>query len=401
MDTFFYSPHSCTKTFQIKQSSTGAIGSKIYPGALKLCSYLPSTLDKEGEDEAIYTQDDSVSNDSNSSSILTKVLSELIHKDCLILELGAGVCALPTLQLVLAGRQVIATDLSDMLPMLRSNLETNFPSLCSGSVFPLAWGNEADVKSLRSSLSKFPNVILGADVIYHDYLIEPFFNTLLWLTDSDDSISECTLAPVVVLCYVHRFKRAKRFLKLAKKNFEIEIYPTGKVVDYDVLTWSLPKVAAVSRKEEVKEMIFTPQSADYDHFIDKLADLDIEDLHLHLTTGLDSEKNSRSLNEDDARSSIDPIEKKNLASQNHHIDSDSEDEWEDNDGYKSRLLNSTISGIIENNNSTEINQGKSLEMNRDQKTHYAASKLGFCIHDPLDSFIYILRRKSSSHIQST
>jgi len=400
MDTFFYSPHSSTKTFQIKQSSTGAIGSKIYPGALKLCSYLPSTLDKEGEDEAIYTQDDSVSNDSNSSSILTKVLSELIHKDCLILELGAGVCALPTLQLVLAGRQVIATDLSDMLPLLRSNLETNIPSQCSGSVFPLAWGIEADVKSLRSSLSKFPNVILGADVIYHDHLIEPFFNTLLWLTDIDDSVSECTLPPVVVLCYVHRFKRAKRFLKLAKKNFEIEIYPTGKVVDYDVLTWSLPKVAAVSRKEEVKEMIFTPQSADYDHFIDKLADLDIEDLHLHLTTGLDSEKNSRSLNEDDARSSIDPIEKKNLASQNHHIDSDSEDEWEDNDGYKSRLLNSTVSGIIENNNSTEIYQDKSLEMNRDQKAHYAASQLGFCIHDPLESFIYILRRKSSSHIQS-
>jgi hypothetical protein len=382
MDTFLFSPRSSTKSFQIHQSSTGAIGSKIYPGALKLCSYLPSTLDKEGEDEATHTN---VSND----SILTKVLSELIHKDCLVLELGAGVCALPTLQLVLAGRQVIATDLSDMLPLLRSNLETNFPSLCSGSVFPLAWGNEADVKSLRSSLSKFPNVILGADVIYHDYLIEPFFNTLLWLTETDDSISECTLAPVVVLCYVHRFKRAKRFLKLAKKNFEIEIYPTGKVVDYDVLTWSLPKVAAVSRKEEVKEMIFTPQSADYDHFIDELADLDIEDLHL-----------SGSFNKDDTKTSIDIIEKKNQASQNHHIDSDSEDEWEDNDGYKSRLLNSTISGIIENNNSTEINQGKSLEMNRDQKTHYAASKLGFCIHDPLDSFIYILRRKSSSHIQS-
>jgi hypothetical protein len=382
MDTFLFSPRSSTKTFQIHQSSTGAIGSKIYPGALKLCSYLPSTLDKEEEDEATHTN---VSND----SILTKVLSELIHKDCLVLELGAGVCALPTLQLVLAGRQVIATDLSDMLPMLRSNLETNFPSLCSGSVFPLAWGNEADVKSLRSSLSKFPNVILGADVIYHDYLIEPFFNTLLWLTETDDSISERTLAPVVVLCYVHRFKRAKRFLKLAKKNFEIEIYPTGKVVDYDVLTWSLPKVAAVSRKEEVKEMIFTPQSADYDHFIDELADLDIEDLHL-----------SGSFNKDDTKTSIDIIEKKNQASQNHHIDSDSEDEWEDNDGYKSRLLNSTISGIIENNNSTEINQGKSLEMNRDKKTHYAASKLGFCIHDPLDSFIYILRRKSSSHIQS-
>jgi len=395
MESFLFSPRSSTLTFQINQSSTGAIGSKIYPGALKLCSYLP-TLDKEG-DEATYTQDYHVSNDStsNSSSILTKVLAELIHKECLVLELGAGVCALPTLQLVLAGRHVVATDLSDMLPLLKSNLDTNIPSLRSGSVFPLAWGIEADVKSLRSSLAtKFPNVILGADVIYHDHLIEPFLNTLLWLTEIDsESSSGCTLPPVVVISYVHRFKRAKRFLKLAKKNFEIDIYPTGKVVDYDVLTWSLPKVAAVSKKEEVKKMIFTPQSADYDHFIDALASVDFDELHV-MTTRLEP-KLSLPLNkdDDDSETLIKIIEKKKPISQSHHIDSDSEDEWEDSDGYKSRLLNATISGIIEQNNSTEINQGISLEMNRDQKAHYAASKLGFCIHDPLESFIYILKRK--------
>lgn len=396
MESFLFQP-TLGLSLQICQSSTGAIGSKIYPGALKLCSYLPNA---NGNEEGKATPKE-LDEEAEKDSILTKVLAELIHKDCLVLELGAGVCALPTLQLALAKRQVIATDLPEMLPLLGSNLESNFPSLPRlASTFPLAWGVESDVAALRSSLTRFPDVILGADVVYHDHLIEPLLNTLKWLTNRDDTTGRDP--PVIVISYVQRFKKAKRFLKLAKKSFDVTIYSTGHVVDYDVLTWSLPKVIAMSKGEagpgETEQpMVFTPQSAEYNKFIDALTLID----HKTLSEKVNEEE------EEVSASCYDSIkmgeissssEKREIASNpSHHIDSDSGDEWEDNDGFKRRMLNTTVSGILDNHDHRKfLDHDDPQSMSRDQKAQYAASKLGFCIHDPLESFVWILKRKTHS-----
>jgi len=396
MESFLFQPVE-GRLLQICQSSTGAIGSKIYPGALKLCSYLPNA---NGNEEGKATSKE-LDEEAEKDSILTKVLAELIHKDCLVLELGAGVCALPTLQLALAKRQVIATDLPEMLPLLGSNLESNFPSLPRlASTFPLAWGVESDVAALRSSLTRFPDVILGADVVYHDHLIEPLLNTLKWLTKRDDTTG-CD-PPVIVISYVQRFKKAKRFLKLAKKSFDVTIYSTGHVVDYDVLTWSLPKVIAMSKGEAGPEeteqpMIFTPQSAEYNKFIDALTLID----HKTLSEKVKEEKEvvSASFRDSIKMGEISSSSEKGeiVSNPSHHIDSDSGDEWEDNDGFKRRMLNTTVSGIMDNHDHRKfLDHDDPQSMSRDQKAQYAASKLGFCIHDPLESFVWILKRKTHS-----
>lgn len=396
MDTFLFKPALEGRLLQICQSSTGAIGSKIYPGALKLCSFLPNANGNEEEKATPKELDEEVEKDSTSStSILTKVLAELIYKDCLVLELGAGVCALPTLQLALAKRQVIATDLPEMLPLLGSNLESNFPSLPRlASTFPLAWGVESDVAALRSSLTRFPDVILGADVVYHDHLIEPLLSTLKWLTNGDDTTGRDP--PVIVISYVQRFKKAKRFLKLARKSFDVTIYSTGHVVDYDVLTWSLPKVVAMSKGEGVpgeteQPMIFTPQSAEYNKFIDALTLIDHKSLSEQEHEVSASFRDSIKTGEKSSSSEKGEI----VSNPSHHIDSDSGDEWEDNDGYKRRMLNTTVSGIMDNHGHRKfLDHDDPQSMSRDQKAQYAASKLGFCIHDPLESFVWILKRKT-------
>jgi hypothetical protein len=408
LESFSFKPtHSNERCLQICQSSTGAIGSKIYPGALKLCSYLPNgSMENK---EALISKDGSTfgNNDgSGSSSILSKVLSELIHKDCLVLELGAGVCALPTLQLSLAERHVIATDLPEMLPLLQLNIESNFPSLPRlASTFPLTWGVESDVTALRSSLTRYPDVIIGADVVYHEHLIDPLLNTLKWLTErnKDDQIGRDP--PVVVITYVQRFKRAKKFLKLAKKFFEVTIYSTGYVVDYDVLTWTLPKLVAMSarrkgkgEKEKEQPMIFTPESAEYTKFIDALASLD----HKSLCENSAEEKNSSiEMIKRDETSSADTVENGGEKGANvsnshhhHHIDSDSEDEWVDNEGYKRRMLNTAVSGIIEHTNEINSDQVTFQSMSREEKAQFAASRLDFCLHEQLESFVWIMRRKS-------
>jgi hypothetical protein len=86
-----------------------------------------------------------------------------------------------------------------------------------------------------------------------------------------------------------------------------------------------------------------------------------------------------------------------VSNPSHHIDSDSGDEWEDNDGFKRRMLNTTVSGILDNHDHRKfLDHDDPQSMSRDQKAQYAASKLGFCIHDPLESFVWILKRKTHS-----
>lgn len=274
MESFVYSDPVIFRPLEIIQDSQREIGFKVYPGALQLCHYLRENP---------------------------------LPTNSLVLELGSGVCALPSLHLAHAGCRAVATDMPGLVDMVSDNLSRNVdPAVASGSasVVPLTWGLEGNVDQVFVSLAAMcqqaragtgdgtaapapsatsvaaegceigsatlqqqrlhllvrrPDVIIGADIVYHEPLIQPLLQTLLALTNplpaslelsspstsaAVDDAYQSRQPPLVILSYVQRFKRAKQFFKLAKKHFEaVKQVHTGPVCDYDALTWTLPVAA--------------------------------------------------------------------------------------------------------------------------------------------------------------
>lgn len=249
------------RPIEIEQEAGRDIGFKLYPGALLLARYIEET---------------------SSSSALFKTVGA-------VLELGAGICALPGLMLSSRGARVVATDIPEVVSRLASNMDASVD--CAGAghggsirAAPLYWGRgvpgEHSCQAVLSAIaapavsdgvalpttpvSRHLDLILGADIVYHEHLIEPLLHTLIDLTEPITSSSlaipgagaaaGCAPAlaaaeskpPVVILSYVQRFKRAKAFFKLAAQHFEVQAIPTRDVVDYEVLTWTLPRLLAIT-----------------------------------------------------------------------------------------------------------------------------------------------------------
>ena len=233
--------------FSIAQDAAGAIGSKLYPGALLLCQYLAHSP---------------------------------LPRGSAVLELGAGACGLPALWLSRCGCRVLATDVPAVLALLDANLAANGGGGGGGSggesdggslqCAPLQWGTEgaggvAGVGALLQGLGQRLDYIVAADVVYHDEFIAPLLAALLQLTEPPAPAEGAGAAPAaapwapptIILSYVQRFKRARRFFKLAAAHFEVQVLAGagrdralpaapggGLCVDYDTLTWALPKVLA-------------------------------------------------------------------------------------------------------------------------------------------------------------
>ena len=87
----------------IRQRPSQGLASIIYPGALYLCGYLEEHWD---------------------------ILSLTGHT---VLELGAGVCGLPSLVLAQRGAHCIVTDLMEVLPDLQVNINANAPAAQAGT----------------------------------------------------------------------------------------------------------------------------------------------------------------------------------------------------------------------------------------------------------------------------
>jgi hypothetical protein len=203
---------------QIAQEVTGKIGFKIYPGALELARYLETNP---------------------------------LPRGSTVLELGAGVCALPGIVCAHTGSHVVSTDVPEIVPLLAENIQRNTaslaraPALAAGpeasgsggscSAAALTWGEASHIPpvverihSLRASSSSDTSIcaldyIIAADVVYHEPLIQPFLDALVALTDPLTWTSNGSGgSPVILLAYVQRFKRAKQFFKLAKRYFDIE-----------------------------------------------------------------------------------------------------------------------------------------------------------------------------------
>lgn len=228
MQAFTFASPLLSRDLHVQQKAAGVIGFKVYPGALVLAQYLERAA--AGTSSTQETPGLAAANAALNGNV--------------VIELGSGVCGLPSLVLggyssAPAERRVIATDVPVMLPLLHENV------VAAGSasvvdVAPLTWGAANDVPALVTKLRSEgrgpPSAIVGADIVYHDPLIDPLLDALRRLTDPG-TWGDSSPPPPVLMAYVQRFKRAKAFFKKAKKWFDVQCIPMGPVVDYDALTW--------------------------------------------------------------------------------------------------------------------------------------------------------------------
>lgn len=153
-----------------------------------------------------------------------------------------------------------------MLPQLAANISANASVLGSGrssdvhevQVWPLSWGEpESASEVIRSCDEAFNDggrftrrcdLIVAADVVYHEHLIDPLISSLASLTAPGSGLvtvahgtDGAPRAPPILISYVQRFKRAKRFFTKARKWFTVEEVHVDPVVDYDVLNWNRGK----------------------------------------------------------------------------------------------------------------------------------------------------------------
>lgn len=282
MESFKYSLANGSE-LNFRQSSTGSIGAKVYPGSLLMGALIEQNLTP-------------------------------LH--AVAIELGCGACPIPTLLAARQGVNAVATDLEAMLGLCRSNISANehiVPAESAGAprqgatdrpsesvparAAVLPWGDLAAASALRESLGASSiGMIVGADVVYHDHLLLPLLETLADLTDPPaGEQKEQYVPPPVVLTYVQRFKRAKAFFKMAQRGvhrpaqahgvgrdargaatggvkgpkqvarFEVEQVLLGYVVDYDTLSWVLPMASGLGGGESGKKAHasggYTPQAA--------------------------------------------------------------------------------------------------------------------------------------------
>jgi hypothetical protein len=126
-----------------------------------------------------------------------------------------------------------------VLPELHTNVMTNTQNHADRChVLPLRWGEPAHLDALFAHVESKgitpPHLIVCAEVVYWEALIDPLLETLAAVT--------ARWRVPVLMAYVQRFKRAKRFFKKARKYFNVRQLRAVDVVDYEALTWG-PKGA--------------------------------------------------------------------------------------------------------------------------------------------------------------
>jgi len=107
-----------------------------------------------------------------------------------VIELGAG-CGLAGFGMALLGCDVLATDQTEVLPLLMRNVERNTVrikqanaenpySVSFGSiqVAELDWGNQHHIAAVDPPF----DYIIGTDIVYVEHLLEPLLKTILSLS---------------------------------------------------------------------------------------------------------------------------------------------------------------------------------------------------------------------------
>ncbi|XP_067310614.1 protein-lysine methyltransferase METTL21D [Pseudorasbora parva] len=136
-----------------------------------------------------------------------------------VIELGAGT-GLVGLVAATLGANVTVTDLEDLQPLLKLNIEKNQHLIHTGSITAkvLKWGG-----SVKDFLPH-PHYILMADCIYYEQSVEPLVETLKLLAGPETCI---------ICCYEQRTvgvnpEIEKRFFKLLLQEFQSEEIPSEK-----------------------------------------------------------------------------------------------------------------------------------------------------------------------------
>ncbi|XP_068660774.1 uncharacterized protein [Aristolochia californica] len=147
-------------------------------------------------------------------SPLFPILSSISTRPIRILELGsgtglAGIAAAATLE-----ADVILSDLPHVLPNLLFNAEANAGVVSANKgaikVQSIRWGEPEDVASLDNF-----DLLIAADVVYHDHLFEPLLQTLSCLLLRGGSSGSFLMA------HLRRWKKDSVFFKKARKLFHI------------------------------------------------------------------------------------------------------------------------------------------------------------------------------------
>ncbi|CAM4643727.1 unnamed protein product [Leuciscus chuanchicus] len=136
-----------------------------------------------------------------------------------IIELGAGT-GLVGLVASTLGANVTVTDLEELLPLLKLNIEKNQQLICTGSITAkvLKWGGSVE------DFLPYPHYILMADCIYYEQSVEPLVETLKLLAGPETCI---------ICCYEQRTvgvnpEIEKRFFELLLQEFQSEEIPPEK-----------------------------------------------------------------------------------------------------------------------------------------------------------------------------
>lgn len=129
--------------------------------------------------------------------------------------------------MALLGCDVISTDQTEVLPLLKRNIERNISrisqpnpdsdSFGSIRVAELNWGDADHVRACNPPF----DYIIGTDVVYADHLLEPLLQTILSLSGSRTT---------VLLGYELRSTDVHdQMLKLWRRNFEFKSIPKSKM----------------------------------------------------------------------------------------------------------------------------------------------------------------------------
>ncbi|KAF3323146.1 protein N-lysine methyltransferase METTL21A isoform X1 [Carex littledalei] len=119
----------------------------------------------------------------DSGVVLAKFLEHAVDfgqlslKGTRVVELGAG-CGLAGIVAALLGAEVVLTDLSDRLKLLKKNVDANFedgPAKGSARVSELTWGDEIDSELVEPI---HPDFVIGSDVIYCEAAVNDLLITL-------------------------------------------------------------------------------------------------------------------------------------------------------------------------------------------------------------------------------
>lgn len=141
-----------------------------------------------------------------------------------VIELGAG-CGVSGFGMALLGCDVIVTDQKEVLPLLQRNVERNISrimqknpeSFGSIKVAELQWGDESHVKAVGPPF----DYIIGTDVVYVEYLLDPLLQTILSLSGPRTTT---LLGYEIRSTSVH-----EKMLQLWKRNFDVKTVSKSKM----------------------------------------------------------------------------------------------------------------------------------------------------------------------------